>query len=279
MDVQTLKTLLKRYETPALKKLGQHFLTNESVLNKIITASQIKPTEMILEIGCGIGNLTEKLAQKARKVIGVEKDQRLIPILKEVLKNYNNIKIIKGDILKIKIDSYFSGPYKVVANIPYYLTSHLIKKLLENPQPPYEIFLLVQKEVAQRICAKPPKMNLLAVAVQFYAKAKILFYVSKNSFWPIPRVDSAFLKIIPQPDKKKEIEFQNIFFKIVKAGFCSPRKQLINNFNSKLNLRKEEVQRWLAKNKINPKQRAETLSLTDWLNLTKTFSSRDWYLK
>jgi len=212
------------------------------------------------------------LAKEAKKVIAIEKDKRMVEILKRELKNLDNVEIIEGD-AREKIEEIakkIEKNYKIVANIPYYLTSFLIRKILELKNKPKLIVLMVQKEVAQRICAKPPKMNLLAVSVQFYAKPKIVSFVSKKSFWPRPKVDSAILKIIP----KKILwnaEFEDLFFKIVKAGFSQPRKQLINNLSKKLGIDKMEIKEWLLKMKISTKERAEALKIKDWRALTKSF--------
>ena len=274
------------------KLLGQNFLTDKSVLKKIIETADLSPTDTVLEIGPGTGILTKELAQKAKRVIAVEKDPKMVEILREESKGFGNIEIIQGDILKkIKNNELEIKGYKVVANIPYYLTTNLIRNLLENKNPPKEMVLMLQKEVAERICANPPDMNLLAVAVQFYATAKIIKYVSKKSFWPVPKVDSAIIKITPliyadsRPIRadRKRIDTDK-FFRIVKAGFSQPRKQLLNNL-SRLNFlsknysgqakslknNKEIIKKWLSRNKINPSQRAETLGIKDWLNLCNNF--------
>jgi 16S rRNA (adenine1518-N6/adenine1519-N6)-dimethyltransferase len=275
---KTIKELLLQHKTKPNKTLGQNFLIDKNVLEKIITASDIKNTDTIIEVGPGIGTLTQELAEKAKKVIAIEKDEALLKILEEILKNYNNIEIINGDVLKIenlglknylpKADQPRAG--KVVANIPYYLTSPLIRKFLESKNQPEEIILMIQKEVAQRICAKPPKMNLLAVSVQFYAEPKIISYVSKNCFWPSPKIDSAIIKITPK--KSKISVAPELFFKIVKAGFAHPRKQLLGNLSKNLNLSKEKTADWLLQNNVDPKQRAETLSINDWGNLTNNYN-------
>ena len=195
----------------------------------------------------------------------------LVKILKETLKDFQNIEIVKADILKIKPTLYTlnAKPYKVVANLPFYLSAPVIRKFLEAKFPPELMLLVVQKEVAQRICAKPPDMNLLAASVQFYAKPEIISYVSKKSFWPMPEVNGAILQITPTyTDKKTD---SRKFFRIVKAGFSQPRKQLANNLTKKLELDKERIKSWLLKNNIQPAQRAETLFMKDWINLTKSY--------
>ena len=201
MRFRELKKLLKKYNLRPSRRLGQNFLVDEKVLRKIIEAAELSKNDIVLEIGPGIGNLTVKLAKRVKKVVAVEKDQRMIEILKETLKDFKNVKIIKADILKFspKIYNLKSKIYKVVANIPYYLTSPLIRKFVETVEvKPQLLVLMVQKEVAQRICTKPPDMSILAVSVQFYAKAEIISFVSKKSFWPQPKVDSAIIKIIPR---------------------------------------------------------------------------------
>jgi 16S rRNA (adenine1518-N6/adenine1519-N6)-dimethyltransferase len=266
-----IKELLLKYETRPSKSLGQNFLIDKNVLRKIIDAAEIKQTDVILEVGPGIGTLTQKLAEKASLVIAVEKDKTMVEILKETLKDFKNIYIIEADILKYKP---LPENYKVVANIPYYLTSPLIRKFLEEKNQPQEIILMVQKEVAQRICSKPPKMSLLAVSVQFYAKAKIISTVSKNSFFPAPKIDSAIIKIVPQENTDK-ID-PDLFFKVVKAGFSHPRKQLVNNLttlksSNGVKLDKVKISNWLLKNKLSPSQRSETLDISDWIKLAQSF--------
>jgi len=277
-SLKIIKELFSKYEARPLKRLGQNFLIDKNVLQKIINAADLNKNDIVLEIGPGIGALTQELAKNTKKVIAIEKDKKMIEILKETLKDYKNAEVIYGDVLKIlELENYLKitklkiKNYKVVANIPYYLTSPLIRKFLESKNPPQEIILMVQKEVAQRICSKPPDMNLLAVSVQFYAEPKIMNYVSKNCFWPAPKVDSAIIKIVPGRRTSQEL-----FFKVVRAGFSQPRKQLVNNLTTLKSLNgvkldKYKVADWLLKNNTNPNQRAETLSVSDWINLTQNF--------
>jgi len=274
---KVIKNLLKRYRTFPSKGLGQNFLIDKRVIKKIIKEAQLQAKDIVLEIGPGIGTLTQEIAEKTKLVIAIEKDPKMVRILEEILKmeKYRNVKIIQDDILKINLKSYNLNlkSYRVVANLPFYLTAPLIRKFLETEFPPELMVLVVQKEVAQRICARPPKMNLLAVSVQFYAKAEIISYISKKSFWPQPKVDSAIIKIIPTKRGKviRGSGKVDLFFRIVKAGFSQPRKQLANNLSKKLELNKEEIKSWLLKNNIQPNRRAETLTIKDWLNLTKSF--------
>ncbi|MEK7503426.1 MAG: rRNA adenine dimethyltransferase family protein, partial [Patescibacteria group bacterium] len=169
-----------------------------------------------------------------------------------------------------------SQKYKVVGNLPFYLTAPVIRMFLEMKEVrPLSLTLVVQKEVAQRICAQPPKMSILANSVQFYADAEIVSYISKNSFWPQPKVDAAIIKIIPNPQLAGSFlaNDEDLFFKIMKAGFSQPRKQLANNLSKGLKIDKIETGEWLTKNNIKPEQRAETLNLSDWINLTENFNN------
>jgi 16S rRNA (adenine1518-N6/adenine1519-N6)-dimethyltransferase len=269
-----LRLNFKKYQIQPLKRLGQNFLVDKLAIKKIVTAAELSFSDIVVEIGPGFGNLTKELAKKVKKVIAIEKDPRMINILSETLKEFNNIEIIQGDVLKMqnadfKLQNY-NPKFKIVANLPFYLTAPLIRKFLESEIQPELIVLIIQKEVAQRICAKPPDMNLLAVSVQFYAKTKIITYIPRTSFWPQPKVDSAIIRITPTIGVNKKSVNVDLFFKIVKAGFSQPRKQLANNLSKKLKLSKDRVKTWLLANNIKPDKRAETLNLKDWLNLTKS---------
>ncbi|MBU4298916.1 ribosomal RNA small subunit methyltransferase A [Patescibacteria group bacterium] len=274
--------IIKKYKIRPSKGLGQNFLVDKGVLQKIVATAELKPDDIVLEIGPGIGNLTQELAKRVKKVIAIEKDIKMVEILKNVLdeQGIQNVEIINGDILKIQNSKFkIQNSYKVVANLPYYITSPVIRLFLEKVEvKPQQMVLMVQKEVAQRIVAQPPDMNLLAVSVQFYAKPEIISYVSKRAFWPSPKVDSAIIKIIPRQFGKKATIVGNLprelFFKVVRAGFSHPRKQLLNNLASGLKLDKEKMKEWLLKNNIQPSQRAETLSVEDWLNLAKCFKMK-----
>ena len=296
---KAIKALLNQYLVYPSKRLGQNFLVDKSVLKKIIKTANLTKKDIILEIGPGIGTLTRELAHKAKRVIAVEKDPKMTAILKETLKEFKNIEIIQGDILKIQETRYPEGKraasygagkiqdtYKIVANLPFYIAAPVIRKFLQLNNQPRVLVLMVQKEVAQRICAspakifasqklgraRPPKMNLLAVSVQFYAKPEIISYVSKKSFWPEPKVDSAIIKISKIKNQKSKIA-TDIFFKVVKAGFSQPRQMLINNLAKKLEIEKEKIKEVLKKNKISPSQRAETLAIKDWVQIAKEFST------
>jgi 16S rRNA (adenine1518-N6/adenine1519-N6)-dimethyltransferase len=274
--MSSLKEILKKYKAFPIKRLGQNFLIDKNALRKIVEAASLSKDDVVLEVGPGIGNLTIELAKRAKKVIAVEKDKRMVEILKERLKEekIENVEIVNEDILKFLPSFKPKTPYKVVANIPYYLTSRLIRNLLEMERKPKLIVLMVQKEVAQRICAKPPKMNLLAVSVQFYAKPEIISFVSKNCFWPRPKVDSAIIKI-SSIKKQKATKDEKLFFKVVKAGFSHPRKQLINNLSEGLRKNKKIVEEWLLSCGISPNKRAENLSVKDWKKIAISLNKFD----
>lgn len=270
------------------KSLGQNFLVNEGVLNKIIIAAEIKKDDIILEVGPGTGNLTAKLVLEAKEVIAVEKDKRLIsqlqksftkptfvnPITKVgFVKRGSLVKIVEGDILKFNPGTYSlkSGGYKIVANIPYYITSHFLRMVFERWPKPELIVLMIQKEVAQRITAKPPHTNLLALSVQFFAYPQIVGTVSRGSFRPMPKVDSAIIKLTPKNIVQSEDSAK--LFKITKFGFSEKRKQLLNNLSKNLKIDKEKLKTVFDANGIRSDARAENLSLEEWEKLAKLLES------
>ncbi len=269
MGIKTVKNLLKTYGLIPSRNLGQNFLIDNNIIKKILDVSNPLKNDFILEIGSGMGNLTSGLSKRVKQVIAVEKDEKMCIILKNL--NLKNVKIINKDILKVNLDKEIPQNYKVIANIPYYLTSRLIRKLLESENKPSNIILMIQKEVAKRICNIKEKSNLLSLSVWFYAKPEIQFFVSKNSFYPKPKVDSALIKITPYK-KKYSKKFNESFFKIIKAGFSHPRKQLINNFSEKFKKEKEPIKKWLVNNNISPYQRAEDINLKEWVGLAKNFN-------
>jgi 16S rRNA (adenine1518-N6/adenine1519-N6)-dimethyltransferase len=248
--------------------MGQHFLVDREVLEEILAAAEISPEDLILEIGAGLGVLTLEMAKRAKKIIAAEKDKKLAEILEDVLKKekVDNVEIIVGDILN-KGFKFQASSFKIVANLPYYLTSRLIRKLLESPNPPNEMVLMIQKEVAERICASPPKMSLLAVSVQFYARPEIIAFVSKKSFWPEPEVDSAIIKISKIKYQKSKTSAES-FFKIVRAGFSSPRKKLANNLAKILpELTRRGIADLLQKIGLRSNCRSQDLSVDNWREL------------
>ncbi|OGM99122.1 MAG: ribosomal RNA small subunit methyltransferase A [Candidatus Yanofskybacteria bacterium RIFCSPHIGHO2_01_FULL_39_8b] len=256
------------------KELGQNLLINPRIINKIILAAEIAKNDLVIEVGPGTGNLTKKLAEKAGKVIAIEKDSRLIPSLKETFKDYSSVKIIEGDILKLNIETLIenyklkieNSRYKVVANIPYYITSNLLRTIFEKWPRPELIVLTVQKEVAQRIMAKPPHMNLLALSVQYYSKPEIISYISKNNFRPVPKVDSAIIRLKPKHEARST-KHEKALFDLMRIGFSEKRKQLASVLLKKLKIDKNEIIKTFQKLGISPTARAENLSLEEWKNL------------
>ncbi len=257
--------LLEKYDLGALKRFGQNFLTDKNIIRKMVDL--IEPDETVVEVGPGFGSLTIPASERAKKIIAIEKDDGVAEAFeKEFLKSLPNITLIKNDILKVG-NIFPFGNYTVLANLPFYITSPVIRMFLENDNPPQRMILMMQKEVAKRICSKPPNMSILAVSVQFYANPKIVFHVSRNSFWPVPGVDCSVMVI----EKKEPVPNINpdLFFKIVKAGFSHPRAQLLNNLSKELRLDKKRVEEIMMSSEIDPKRRAESLDLKDWIILTQ----------
>jgi len=254
--------------TKKRKKLGQVFLKNKEVIQKIIQAAEIKPKDQILEIGPGKGILTQSLLKTGAEIVAVEKDPELVKFLKNIFKNKSNLKIIHADIrdfLQSTEYKILNAGYKAIGNIPYYLTSRLLRLLLENPIKPKLIVLMIQKEVAKRLIAQPPKMNLLSACVQFYAKPEIICYVPRTAFYPEPKVDSAVIKITPIKTEKNIDKIQiKKFFRVVKAGFEQPRKLLINNLSRNFQIKKDSLQKIFLQLNMPLNTRAQNLSIKEW---------------
>ena len=268
-SVKELKKLLDKHGLNPKKSMGQYFLVSESFLQRIIQTANLNKQDIVIEVGPGLGTLTRKLAYHSKQVIAFEKDEELAPILKDILGSLNNVKTIYADALDIKIESYLPAnkSYKMVSNLPFYAGKPIIQKFLEQSHPPKEMVLLLQKEVAETICAKPPKMSLLSVAVQLYAKPEYITTIPRGAFWPQPGVKSAVIKITTNPEQLKVNK--SVFFKIVRAGFAHPRKQLINNLSAKFGLKKQDAEKWLNRASIDPSRRAQTLSVEEWVTLTQ----------
>lgn len=250
------------------KNLGQNFLKNSEIAKKITLSANIDKDDVILEIGPGTGILTDELVKMGAQVFAIEKDYNLITNLQKLYKNAKNIKIVHQDALWFDISTFKN--YKVVANIPYNITSPVIRKFIEADIKPELMVIMVQKEVAERITAKPgsSERGLLTLIVEFYADAEILFEVSRKEFYPVPKVDSAVIKLKVKSEKLKEVEPQ-FFFKIIKAGFSSKRRQIHNSLSATLRLDKDIVLKILSKAKIEPTLRAEDLTLEQWMKLTQ----------
>lgn len=255
------KQLLDRHGIEAKKSLGQNFLDDENVLRRLIDAADLTAADQVLEIGPGVGSLTRLLAEAAARVVAVELDDRLLPILREELAPYDNVTLIHGDILAQDPADLFAEPYKVVANVPYYITGAILRHLLEAAHKPALLVLTVQKEVAERIVATPPDMSLLAVSVQYYGRAAVVATIKAGAFWPRPDVDSAVVRV--DLTQGQRVDDEQRFFRIVKAGFSQKRKQLQKNLRQ-LGLEKTAVRRALIAAGVDGRRRAETVTLPEW---------------
>lgn len=290
-----VRTLLRQFNLRPKKSLGQNFLIDDRALDQIVRAAEVDRDDVVLEIGPGLGSLTQHLANAAGHVIAVEIDQSLIPALRFVLADRSNVTLIHGDILQLDPGELVVGQlvtgqlvtgrlvdqspnlqssvdqltdhrltYKVIANIPYYITSAILRHLLEAAIKPKLIVLTVQLEVAQRIVAQPDDMNLLAVSVQFYGTPRVVHRIKADAFYPSPDVDSAVVRI-DLPDKPPiEVADVDAFFAIVKAGFSQKRKQLHNALKAGVGLPGKKIDQVLQSAAIDPKRRAETLTLEEW---------------
>jgi len=262
--------LLKRYGLRADKRLGQNFLQSAQALEDIIRAAEIKAEDTVLEIGPGLGSLTRYLAVSAKQVVAVELDPDLLPPLKAVLTPHKNIRLISADILDLSPSEIIDRPdYLVVANIPYYITSAIIRHLLESERKPRRIVLTIQTEVADRICAQPGDMSLLALSVQVYGQPRLAGRIPAEAFFPAPTVDSAVLVIDIYPEPLIPSASLKIFFQLIKAGFAQKRKTLRNSLSAGLHIAPAESASLLAQAGIDPMRRAETLSIPEWERLTR----------
>jgi 16S rRNA (adenine1518-N6/adenine1519-N6)-dimethyltransferase len=260
-DIDYLKSFLKQSGLKPKHYLGQNFLVDQDALDAIIKAADLKKTDTVLEVGPGIGVLTQELAKYAGKVIAVEKDEKLISNFKFLI---SNLELIHQDILKFNIPKYITGPYKVVANIPYYLTSKFLQLFLQLKNRPEVLVLMIQKEVGERVVAKPGKLSVLGISVQVFADAEIVKPVPKESFWPEPKVDSVIIRVTPK-NKYPEIKDEKKFFQIVKMAFAGKRKQLKNT------LKDLEA---IKSGGIKPSARPQELSIPDWIKLSRTLDKK-----
>ncbi|UCE97948.1 MAG: ribosomal RNA small subunit methyltransferase A [Dehalococcoidia bacterium] len=278
------KAILRRFDLRARKSLGQHFLINSEVLANIASAAELTIDDTVIEVGPGLGMLTRELAKRAGSVVAIELDDKLVTVLKKNLVAVNNVTVINADILKIDPAALLSGErdrnlaqkdksikYKVVANLPYYIASAVLRHFLEASKKPRLMVVMLQKEVAEAIVAKPGKMNFLSVSIQFYGQPEIISYITAEDFYPPPAVDSAVLKIDVYPQPSMMVDDIGGFFELVRAGFCAPRKQLVNSLTQGMGIGKTEVKSLLNSTGINYRRRAETLSLTDWQLLWQRF--------
>jgi len=290
---QTLRKLLEEEGISARKSLGQHFLISRQVLEEILKASQLTKQDFVVEVGAGLGSLTLPLAQKAGSVLAIDKDPRMLAVLKELAQKEPNIEVITADVLALPKSffaekaalwkalkrrhfnkSYKEPAYKVVANLPYYITSNVLRLFLENEERPSLMVVMVQKEVAEKIVAKPGEMSLLSLSVQLFGLPRIIKKISKEAFFPKPKIDSAILSIRTYESWPWAIDDVRGFFKLARLAFHAKRKQIATNLREGLKLSREEVAEALAKTHVRPEERAEDLSLKDWEELFLVFRKR-----
>lgn len=265
----SVQRLLRQHGLRPRQRLGQRFLDDEEVLARIVAAAEIAPTDTVLEVGPGLGSLTRALAARAGRVIAVELDAQLVAVLHQRLPDCPNVTIVQGDILQLAPAEVVGAhaPYLVVANLPYYITSPVLRHFLEATRRPERLVLTIQKEVAQRILATPGQMSLLAVSVQFYARPRLVGYVPAAAFYPRPKVDSAIVRLDVYHQPPVPVDDVPHFFRVVAAGFSQPRKQLKNALAHGLGLPVATVIEALTAAGIAPQQRAESLALDDWARL------------
>lgn len=270
------KEIINRYDFAFKKNFGQNFLIDERVLNKIIAAAEITADDTVLEVGPGIGTLTQALAKQAKKVVSVEIDKTLVPILQEVLSDFNNIQIINNDILKVDIAEIAKNnggkPLKVVANLPYYITTPIIMGILEQNLPVESITVMVQKEVALRMQAAPSTKDYgaLSLAVQYYCEPYLVANVPQNCFMPRPNVDSAVIRLTLHKEPPVKAQNEELMFRLIKTAFSQRRKTLLNCIynSSDFNMSKEDIAVFLNQNGFDERIRGEKLTLADFAVLS-----------
>ena len=275
-DIRELRNVLFAHNMRPNKAFGQNFLINRSILQAIIEAAEITADDTILEVGSGTGVLTRELAKRANRVVAVEIERDMLALLAETTQPYPNVELVARNLLFLDPVEFFGqSAYKLVANLPYYITAPTFRHFLESANPPRVLVVMVQWEVAQRITALPGDMSLLAVSVQFYGQPRIIARVPAQAFYPAPKVDSAILRIDVgaqgASDDRAALttrEERDHFFRVVQAGFSERRKQLHNSLTHGLHYKNELVRAWLAQAQIEASRRAETLSIEEWLRLS-----------
>lgn len=269
-NLDTLRGLLRRHGLRPNKSFGQHLLVDRAALDAILAAAELTHEDNALEVGAGSGVLTVELAQRVRRVVAVELDRAILPVLRETTARFPQVEIIPRDLLEVQPAAVFGdSPYKLVANLPYYITALTLRHFLEASNPPRRLVVMVQWEVAQRLTARPGDLSLLGLSVQFYGQPRLVAKVPSSAFYPPPQVDSAIVRVdvFPRP-LLTDPEERERFFRLAHAGFAEKRKQLHNSLARNLRVPQQVVAGWLAQAGIDPMRRAETLSLDDWLALT-----------
>lgn len=269
-ELADLRNLLREFGLRPKKELGQNFLIDKQAMERIVAAAELTSEDVVLEVGAGLGRMTRLLAEKARRVVAVELDERLVEVLKQTLSDLPNVEIVQGDILEFDPAELFPSslvthnPYKVVGNLPYYITSPILRHFLEAKAKPKLMVVTVQEEVAQRIVAQPGEMSLLAVSVQFYGRPEVIAHIKAGAFYPSPEVNSAVVHIDLYERPLIEVEDVEGFFEVVRAGFSQRRKQLHNSLSAGLGLSDDEVKKALRRAGVDSTRRAQTLSVEEW---------------
>jgi len=268
-NADEVRALLRRHGLlRANKALGQHLLVSRSALRLVVDAAELTPDDAALEVGAGHGALTIELARRARRVVAVELDRAILPVLRETTAPYPSVEIVERNLLDVEPEDLFgSEPYKLVANLPYYITAATLRHFLEARNPPRLLVVMVQREVAERMTASAGEMSLLSLSVQFYGAPRIVAQVPASAFYPPPKVDSAIVRIDLHPTPLSTEE-RDWFFTLARAGFAEKRKQIHNSLARHLDSDPARIQSWLDAAGIDPVRRAQTLSLEDWLGLT-----------
>jgi len=268
--IRSVREILRSYDLEPRKEMGQHFLADRGALQRIVAAAELGPGESVLEIGAGLGTLTRALSASAGRVVAVELDHRLIPVLQEELADRSNVRVVQGDILALDPADLMEGQsYLVVANLPYAITSAVLRHLLEARLPPRRMVVTVQREVAERIVARGGRMSLLAVSVHFYGQPRLLFRLKPGAFYPPPGVESAVVRIDRRRQPPVAARGVEGFFRVVRAGFSQPRKQLRNSLAAGLGLEPRTVAEALRQAGVDPRRRAERLRLEDWVRVMR----------
>jgi len=272
LTMSHLKDLLENYNIDPKKSLGQNFIHDTNMLEKIVSTADLVPSSRVVEVGPGTGALTRFIAEQAKQVIAVELDERMRPALEGELAQYDNVSLVFKDILDVNIGELVGyQDYTVVANIPYYITQKIIRTFLEATHRPDRMILTMQYEVADRICAEAGDMSILAVSVQYYGNPKIMLKIPPDVFYPRPDVESAVLRIDVHDKPLVDVSDDKTFFRMVRAGFSQKRKQLRNSLSGGLQIKSKQAGELLARAEIDPKRRAETLTIQEWAQVTRAY--------
>lgn len=267
---QQISFLLRKYNIRPKKSFGQNFLVDDEALKRILAAANLSRTDTVIEIGPGLGVMTEHLARTAKNVVAIELDDKLATLLEERTRETPNLNIIRGDILQMSPSGFVpEHPYLVVANLPYSIASGILRHFLEAETKPHRMIVMVQKQVAENICAPPGQLGILGISVQVYCHPKLLFTLKPDSFYPSPKVESAVIELTTYDEPKVPPELIDAFFTTVRGGFRSPRKQIRNSLALGLEVPTAKTGQWLLDAQLDPQQRPQNLTIEEWVHLTQ----------